>query len=333
MATPFGTDPTEAAARTEAVQAEQVRSDSWSGPGRTRDDYAVEILANVQDGAGARAAAEGPVEGVGLFRTELCFLDRATEPSVEEQARVYAEVFDAFGDRLVVVRTLDAGSDSQLEFASMPDEPNPALGVRGLRVCMAEPGLLDRQLDAIAAAAQRSSARVWVMAPMVATVAEARWFAERAWNLGLSAGAVIEVPSAALHADRLMRHLDFVSIGTDDLSQYTMAADRMSSRLPTLTDPWQPAVLSLVRQVGAAGQAFDKPVGICGEAAADPLLACVLVGLGATSLSTAAAAAARVGSELARVDLRTCRSAADAALTCDDPRQAREAARSVLTPG
>jgi phosphotransferase system enzyme I (PtsI) len=141
------------------------------------------------------------------------------------------------------------------------------------------------------------------------------------------------VPSAALHADRLLRHLDFLSIGTNDLSQYAMAADRMSSRLSALTDPWQPALLSLVQRVGTAGQAAGKPVGVCGEAAADPLLACVLVGLGVTSLSAAAPAAARVGSQLSRVDLQTCRSAADAALTCDDPQEARAAARTVLTDG
>jgi phosphoenolpyruvate-protein phosphotransferase (PTS system enzyme I) len=325
-------DATEAAARVEAAQAEQARSASWTGPGRTSDGHTVDILANVQDGAGARAASRAPVAGVGLFRTELCFLGRATEPSVEEQAQVYAEVFDAFGDRKVVVRTLDAGSDKPLEFAATPDEPNPALGVRGLRVGMAHPEMLDRQLDAIATAARRSSAQVWVMAPMVATVPEARWFAERVWQRGLTAGAMVEVPSAALHAERLLRHLDFVSIGTNDLSQYAMAADRMSPRLSALTDPWQPALLALVERVGTAGQAAGKPVGVCGEAAADPLLACVLVGLGVTSLSAAASAAARVGTQLAGVDLQTCRSAADAALTCDDPREARSAARALLTP-
>jgi phosphotransferase system enzyme I (PtsI) len=326
-------DPTQAAARVEAAQAEQARSASWTGPGRTRDGHDVAILANVQDAAGARKASEAPVEGVGLFRTELCFLGRATEPSVEEQAELYGEVFAAFGERKVVVRTLDAGSDKPLEFASTPDEPNPALGVRGLRVGIANPGLVDRQLDAIALAAQRSAAQVWVMAPMVATVGEARWFAERAWHRGLTAGAMIEVPSAALHAERLMRHLDFVSIGTNDLSQYTLAADRMSSQLSSLTDPWQPALLELIERVGTAGTAAGKPVGVCGEAAADPLLACVLVGMGVTSLSAAASAAWRVGSRLARVDLQACRSAADAALTCDDPHEAREAAQAQLADG
>jgi phosphotransferase system enzyme I (PtsI) len=327
-----GPEPARAAARVEAAQAEQAASAAWTGPGRTRDGHRVEVLANVQDGAGAAVAAEAPVEGIGLFRTELCFLGRATEPSVEEQAEVYGAVFAAMAGRKVVVRTLDAGSDKPLEFASTPDEPNPALGVRGLRVGRAHPEMLDRQLDAIATAAERSDTTVWVMAPMVATVEEARWFGERVRARGLRAGAMVEVPSAALHADRLLRHLDFVSIGTNDLSQYTLAADRMSSALSHLTDPWQPALLTLLQQVGAAGHTAGKPVGVCGEAAADPLLACVLVGLGVTSLSAAASAAAGVGAQLARVDLEACKSAADAALTCDDPQEARDAARAVLLP-
>ena len=127
-----------------------------TGPGATADGHAVAILANVQDGAAARAARETPAEGVGLFRTELCFLNRDTEPTVDEQADIYAEVLDAFAGRKVVIRTLDAGSDKPLKFAGHPDEANPALGVRGIRIAEGNPGLLTRQLEAIAAAAQRT---------------------------------------------------------------------------------------------------------------------------------------------------------------------------------
>jgi phosphotransferase system enzyme I (PtsI) len=168
------------------------------------------------------------------------------------------------------------------------------------------------------------------MAPMVATAPEASWFAERVRARGLTAGAMIEVPSAALHVDRLLQYLDFVSIGTNDLSQYTMAADRMSSELSDLTDPWQPAVLALVAMVARAGTELGKPVGVCGEAAADPLLACVLAGLGVTSLSAAAPATPAVGAQLSAVDLTACESAATAVLKADDPTAARAAARSVL---
>ena len=141
------------------------------------------------------------------------------------------------------------------------------------------------------------------MAPMVATVAEAADFAARVRARGLVPGVMIEVPSAALHADRLLEHVDFLSIGTNDLSQYTLAADRLSADLADLTDPWQPALLLLVRMTAEAGQRAGKPVGVCGEAAADPLLACVLVGLGITSLSCAASAVAGVGSKLGTVTL------------------------------
>jgi phosphoenolpyruvate-protein phosphotransferase (PTS system enzyme I) len=323
-------DAADARARSEEARAVQQAAAAWVGPGRTADGHAVEVLANVQDATGAAVAAGHPVEGVGLFRTELCFLDRESEPSVGEQADIYGRVFEQFAERKVVVRTLDAGSDKPLAFTTQHDESNPALGVRGLRVGFEHPEMLDRQLDAIAQAAEAQSARVWVMAPMVATVSEAVWFAGRVRSRGLSPGAMIEVPSAALHVDRLLRHLDFVSIGTNDLSQYTMAADRMSSALSVLTDPWQPAVLALVAMVARSGRMLGKPVGVCGEAAADPLLACVLAGLGVTSLSAAAPATAAVGAKLGSVELAACESAAEAVLAADDPGAARDAARSII---
>jgi phosphotransferase system enzyme I (PtsI) len=197
-------------------------------------------------------------------------------------------------------------------------------------VARRDPGLLDRQLDAIAAAAARTGAAPWVMAPMVATVPEAAGFAASVRARGLVPGVMIEVPSAALHAERLLAHVDFLSIGTNDLSQYALAADRLSADLADLTDPWQPALLELVALTAAAGQRVGKPVGVCGEAAADPLLACVLVGLGVTSLSCATSAIPRVGARLATVDLDACRRAADAALAADDPHGARAAVRAVL---
>ena len=230
----------------------------YSGPARTKDGHAVPVLANVQDGAGARAAVAAHAEGVGLFRTELSFLGHAQEPSVDEQATGYAEVLEAFAGRKVVLRTLDAGSDKPLAFATLPDEANPALGVRGLRIARRDPGMLDRQLDAVAEAARRTSSTPWVMAPMVATVAEAADFAARVRARGLVPGVMIEVPSAALHAERLLEHVDFLSIGTNDLSQYTLAADRLSADLADLTDPWQPALLMLVAMTAEAGTAHGQ---------------------------------------------------------------------------
>jgi phosphoenolpyruvate-protein phosphotransferase (PTS system enzyme I) len=323
-------DPRDGAARVTASREAAEALAGYRGPGTTRDGHRVQVLANVQDGAGAQKAAAAAAEGVGLLRTELAFLGRAEEPSVEEQAAGYAEVFAAFPDGKVVLRTLDAGSDKPLAFATLPDEANPALGVRGLRIARRDPGMLERQLDAVAEGARRSGASPWVMAPMVATVAEAADFAARVRARGLVPGVMVEVPAVALLADRVLEHVDFLSIGTNDLSQYTMAADRLSADLADLTDPWQPALLALVAATAQAGQRAGKPVGVCGEAAADPLLGCVLVGLGITSLSCAASAVPGVGARLATVDSAACRRAAEAALAADDPATAREAARTAL---
>lgn len=306
------------------------RTAQWTGPGATADGHPVAILANVQDGAGARAARSTPAEGVGLFRTELCFLDRHTEPGVDEQAEIYGEVLAAFAGRRVVIRTLDAGSDKPLAFAGHPDEANPALGVRGIRIAHGNPGLLERQLAGIAAAAQRTGSRPWVMAPMIATADEAKAFATAVRQHGLTPGVMVEVPAAALLADRILEHVDFLSLGTNDLAQYTMAADRMSAELATLTDPWQPAVLALVAMTARAGATAGKPVGVCGEAAADPLLACVLTGVGVTSLSVAAAAVQGVGAALAQATLEQCRAAADGALGAATAADARAAALAAL---
>ncbi|MHC9292587.1 phosphoenolpyruvate--protein phosphotransferase [Mycobacterium sp. LTG2003] len=323
-------DPSEAAAALATAQRAAAAARQWAGPGATSDGHVVAILANVQDGAAARAARETPAEGIGLFRTELCFLNRDKEPTVDEQAQIYGEVLQAFADHKVVIRTLDAGSDKPLKFVGHPDEANPALGVRGIRIAEGNPGLLDRQLEAIAAAAEATGNRPWVMAPMIATAEEAKSFAAQVRSHGLTPGVMIEVPAAALLADKILEHVDFLSIGTNDLAQYTMAADRMSAELAGLTDPWQPAVLALVAMAVRAGAAVGKPVGVCGEAAADPLLACVLVGLGVTSLSAASAAIPGVGAKLAQVTAQQCRDAADAVLATATAAGARTAAQRSL---
>jgi phosphoenolpyruvate-protein phosphotransferase (PTS system enzyme I) len=325
-------DPGEAVERVAHDRQERAALASWAGPGRTADGHPVKLMANVADAESSSSAAREPVSGVGLFRTELGFLNRDTEPKVAEQIEIYSGVLAPYADgRQVVVRTLDAGSDKPISFASQPDEDNPALGVRGYRLCAGNPGLIDRQLDAIAGAAQRTATETWVMAPMVATPAEARDFAERTRERGLLAGVMIEVPSAAIQAAQILAEVDFVSIGTNDLTQYAMAADRMASDLAHLTDPWQPAVLHLVAMTAAAGRDAGKPVGVCGEAAADPQLAAVLVGLGVTSLSMAAAAVRPVGARLAMLTVLQCETAAAAALAAPDPAGARTAAMEVLT--
>ena len=320
----------EAARLVEEDTAKRAALATWSGPGETADGTKIKILANVADGESARAASSGPVEGVGLFRTELCFLNRVDEPSAEEQTSIYAAVLEPFAGRYVVVRTLDAGSDKPVAFATHEGEENPALGVRGLRLSFDNPGLLSRQLDGIAGAARETGTETWVMAPMVATVAEAADFAKAVRERGLKPGVMVEIPSAALLAHRMLEVVDFLSIGTNDLTQYTMAADRMATDLAHLTDAWQPAVLQLIAITAEAGKQAGKPVGVCGEAAADPLLACVLVGMGITSLSMASAAVRPVGARLAAASMDTLEDAAEAALSASDPTSARDAVRRVL---
>jgi len=317
-----------------ATQADLVRRSerrdralgATSGPGTTSDGHPVALLANIGTAEDAERAGLLDVEGVGLFRTEFLFLERETAPSLEEQVAVYTRVFEAFGSRRVVVRTLDAGADKPLAFADLGPEENPALGRRGLRLSAERPDLLDTQLVALATAVRATSADVRVMAPMVATAEEAAWFARRVRENGLpSVGVMIEVPAAALRARHVLAEVDFASIGTNDLAQYTLAADRMQGELATLLDPWQPAVLDLVAATCEGGRDTGTPIGVCGEAAADPLLALVLTGLGVNSLSMAATRVAAVRAALSLHNLRTCTAMAAAARAASTPQEARAA--------
>jgi phosphotransferase system enzyme I (PtsI) len=304
---------------------------SSHGPGRTADGVPVALLVNVGTAADAERAGTVESEGVGLFRTEFLFLDRQDAPTVEEQVEVYGRVFDSFAGRKVVVRTLDAGADKPLKFVDFGEEENPALGVRGLRVARRHPELLASQLRALAVAAKASGSDVWVMAPMVSTPSEAASFAATCRAHGLAtAGVMVEVPAAALRADRVLAEVDFASIGTNDLSQYTYAADRMSGALADLLDPWQPGLLDLVAHVGAAGRRAGRPVGVCGEAAGDPLLALVLVGLGVTSLSMAPGLLPAVRLALSLHTLEQCADIAAVARASASAAEARAAVRSLV---
>lgn len=304
------------------------RASAIAGPGRTADGTAIRLLANIGAARDVGSAVAACAEGIGLFRTEFVFLDRASAPSVDEQIECYTKVFDSFAGRRVVVRTLDAGADKPLSFVTHGDEPNPALGVRGLRTVRFAPGLLEDQLTAIATAAAGRDADVWVMAPMVSVAAEARHFAELARHRGVrTVGAMIEVPAAALRARSVFAECDFVSLGTNDLAQYAFAADRQLGELGDLLDPWQPALLELVRLAADAGRSSGKPVGVCGEAASDPQLALVLVGLGVTSLSMAPSSLAPVRASLASHTLHDCQEMAAIALCASDGASARESVR------
>ena len=309
--------------RTQTLEAIRAQS---SGPGRLADGHAVPVLANIGSVDSAREAAARGAEGVGLFRTEVLFLGAEKAPSVEDQAATYREVFSHFSGQKVVVRVLDAGADKPLAFLTDQGEENPALGRRGLRALAAHEQVLRDQLTALAQAAGDSDALVQVMAPMVSTAAEAEYFCTLAHELGIEvAGVMVEVPSCAILADHVAPRVDFMSIGTNDLTQYVFAADRLLGTVANLQNPWHPAVLRLIEQVGTAGREHDVPVGICGEAAADPLLAVVLVGLGATSLSMSSSAIADVRAELALHSLDDARRLAALAVSAESAEAARQA--------
>ena len=296
-------------------------------PGALSDGTEVPLLANLGSPEGAAEAVELGAEGVGLFRTEFLFLSSEEAPTVGEQTESYTALLQAFPDQKVVVRALDAGADKPLSFLTNTEEENPALGLRGLRALLTDEQVLDDQLTALARAQEATEADLWVMAPMVSTVEEAQRFSELAHAKGLkTAGVMVEVPSSALLAEDILGEADFASIGTNDLTQYTMAADRMLGSVAHLQDPWHPAVLRLIRQVGAAGQTTGRPVGVCGEAAADPLLAVVLVGLGVNTLSMAPAALSDVRTELTLHSAEQARTVAEAALGASSAAEARKAA-------
>ncbi|HET7140395.1 MAG TPA: phosphoenolpyruvate--protein phosphotransferase [Arthrobacter sp.] len=305
----------------------------FDGNGTTADGHLVPLLANVGGGKDAVAAAGLNAQGVGLFRTEFCFLERDTEPTVEEQAAAYKSVFDAFPGKKVVLRTLDAGADKPLPFLTDATEPNPALGVRGYRTDFTTPGVLERQLQAIALAGKDSEADVWVMAPMISTAEEAAHFASMCAAAGITnPGVMVEVPSAALTAEAILREVGFASLGTNDLTQYAMAADRQLGPLANLNTPWQPAVLRLVGLTveGSRAEGNNKPVGVCGEAAADPALAVVLTGLGVNTLSMTARSLAAVAAVLKTVTLAEAQELAKLALSAPSATEARAWVREKL---
>jgi phosphotransferase system enzyme I (PtsI) len=298
-------------------------------PGALADGTPVALLANLgKPGDAADAVARG-AEGVGLFRTEFLFLSATHAPTVSSQRESYRELLAAFPGKKVVVRLLDAGADKPLPFLNDAHEENPALGLRGLRALRASEDILREQLTALAEADVDTEADLWVMAPMVTTIEETVYFTALAREYELrTAGVMVEVPACALMADRLLSHADFASIGTNDLTQYTMAADRLLGSVASFQDPWHPAVLRLVAEVGKAGASLGKPVGVCGEAAADPLLAVALVGLGVGSLSMAPAALSDVRRTLSQHTLDDARRIAEAALCADDAASARAAAQA-----
>jgi multiphosphoryl transfer protein len=274
------------------------------------------VFANVGSAAEARLAAGQGAEGIGLLRTEFLFLDRATPPDEEEQVAVLREIAEALDGRPVIVRTLDAGADKPLPFLRQDPEDNPFLGVRGIRLSLAQPELFRTQLRAIVRVAREHPIKV--MFPMVATRDELRSARALLDELdppaGLEVGVMVEVPALALQAAEIAPDVDFFSIGTNDLAQYTMAAERGNAALAGLLDGARAPVLALIASVVAAAEAHGRWVGVCGELAGDPDAAVQLAGLGVRELSMAASRIPAVKAALRAVDDAAAQAAARAAL-------------------
>ena len=314
------TDPTDeqlAAAHDAKLRADKAK-ELRGQPGQLKDGHRIPLLANVGKPSDAKTALEYGAEGVGLFRTEFLFIGNEEPPTVEEQTKAYAELLAQFPGKKVVIRLLDAGADKPLPFLTPEDEPNPALGLRGLRTLAQHKAVLEGQLKALAAADAQTDADLWVMAPMVADEWEAEYFTKLGKSFGLKfVGSMAEVPSIAVMADKVSQVTDFVSIGTNDLTQYTLAADRTLGSVSNYQTAWHPAVLRVIKMICEAGNKNGMPVGVCGEAAADPDLAVVLAGLGVNSLSMTPVALDDVRAELAQHTLEEAQQIAAKALNGD----------------
>jgi phosphoenolpyruvate-protein phosphotransferase len=298
-------------------------------PAVTTDGVRIGVLANIGSASEAPAAVALGAEGCGLLRTEFLFLDRRTAPDAPTQTREYQAVVDAFAGRPVVIRTLDAGADKPIAYLPQPREDNPALGVRGIRVSLRHPQLLATQLEAVLRLQPLASCRV--MLPMVNERTEVdrvrALLVELAGRLGLESrpalGVMIETPAAALSAAQLCEVADFVSIGTNDLTQYTLAMDRTHPALAGELDGLHPAVLRLVAAVAEAARARGRHVAVCGGLASDPLAVAVLLGLGAQELSVVPGVVPRIKAVVRAATHSACRTIAEKALTLGSAAEVR----------
>jgi phosphocarrier protein FPr len=298
-------------------------------PAVTRDGHRVEVAANIGSVAEAARAVEAGGEGVGLLRTEFLFMDRVSAPGEDEQARSYAEIARVLGpERILVVRTLDAGGDKRIPYIAMDGETNPCLGERGIRLMLNRPELFRAQVRGALRAS--ASGKVAIMFPMIATMAE--WRAgrelverERA-SLALppvQVGIMIETPAAALIADHFAVDADFFSIGTNDLAQYTLAMDRGNARVAPQVDALHPAVLRLIDRSVAAARAHGRWVGVCGALANDLQAVPVLIGLGVDELSAEVPMVPAVKARIRALSIEECRATARAALEASDASEVR----------
>ena len=302
-------------------------------PAVTTDGHRIEVSGNAGSVADARGAAAASADGIGLLRTEFLFLDRREAPGEEEQAAVYAAVAEAMGAHPVIVRTLDIGGDKPVPYIDAGNEANPFLGVRGLRLCLEQPALFAAQLRAILRAARGGNLRI--MFPMVSDLDEVRRAKALVETLRLEldappvpVGIMVEVPSAALLADSLAPEVDFFSIGTNDLTQYTLAMDRGNAALAARQDGLHPAVLRLIARTAEAAHRFGRMVGVCGELGSDPSAVPILVGLGVDELSVSVPLIPAVKAQVRNLSHGAAKALAARALDCATAQEVRALART-----
>ncbi|SDY14475.1 phosphoenolpyruvate--protein phosphotransferase [Thermoactinomyces sp. DSM 45892] len=279
----------------------------------TSDRKRIEVLANIGSPQDVPDALANHAEGIGLFRTEFLYLENTKWPTEEEQYTSYKQVLEAFPSKPVIIRTLDIGGDKHLPYAELPKEENPFLGLRAVRYCLTNPDVFKTQLRALLRASVHGT--LWIMFPMIGSVSEilqVKQILEECkqelttkkipYSNQIKVGIMVEIPAAAIHADELAKEVDFMSIGTNDLTQYTLAADRGNEQVAQLYDPTHPAVLKLVKMTCDACHRAGIPAGMCGELAGDTSMTEILVGLGLNELSMSAKAIPQVKQQIRKIE-------------------------------
>jgi phosphoenolpyruvate-protein phosphotransferase len=302
----------------------------------TADGARIEVFANLASVEDAQGAVELGAEGCGLLRTEFLAIGRVAAPDEEEQCQAYAAIAAALADRSLIVRTFDIGADKKVSFLGTGDEENPALGLRGVRLSLARPDLMATQMRAIVRGVPASQRKI--MLPMISDVqefrdalaalrdAEASVGAERTTPLGI----MVETPASALLAGELAAEADFLSVGTNDLAQYVLAADRTNTSVSPMLDSLHPAVLRLIRLAAEGAIKHEKWLGVCGGLASDPLAVPILIGLGVTELSAAPAAVPTIKAKVRRQNLEDCRKLAERACAAASAQEVRAIAQEAL---
>jgi phosphocarrier protein FPr len=301
----------------------------------THDGRTIEVAANIATLDDAKTAVDNGADAVGLLRTELLFIHRQTAPTADEHKESYQSIVGALNGRTAIIRTLDVGADKEVDYLTLPPETNPALGLRGIRLAQVRPDLLDDQLRGLLAVKPFGTVRI--LLPMVTDSGELvrlrKRIDELAAEIGrtdpIQVGVMIEVPSAALLADQLARHADFLSIGTNDLTQYTLAMDRCQADLAAQADGLHPAVLRLIKAATDGAAKHGKWVGVCGALAGDPVAVPLLVGLGVTELSVDPVSVPGIKALVRKLDYPLCRQRAEDALALESAQAVRAASREI----